>query len=221
MIKSSKYINIELTSNTMKDCLESSDLSNDLAEKLKEKNALLIPEIGIGPAEDKIYYPSNTSEFYYYIKKNKSENLQIDLCIDESDYQELAQHDDTMSLPLIIMTSLVAPIVVSLISEYLRTPVPAGIRLPTITFSFKPRRSSRFPLTAASVSTRVVSWKAAAEIKLSVLIAALVMPKRSGLKTAGFPPSCITLLFSSLTRHFSTISPSMKLVLPGLSTSTF
>lgn len=33
----------------------------------------------------------------------------------------------------------------------------AGTRRPTITFSFRPRRSSTLPDTAASVSTRVVS----------------------------------------------------------------
>ena len=44
-------------------------------------------------------------------------------------------------------------------------PVPAGISLPTITFSFSPTRSSFLPAVAASVKTLVVSWKEAAEIK--------------------------------------------------------
>ena len=55
-------------------------------------------------------------------------------------------------------------------------PVPAGINLPIITFSFKPRSLSVLPEHAASVSTLVVSWKEAAEIKLSVLRAAFVIP---------------------------------------------
>jgi len=37
-----------------------------------------------------------------------------------------------------------------------------------MTFSFKPRSSSRLPMIAASVSTRVVSWKEAAASQLSV-----------------------------------------------------
>ena len=41
------------------------------------------------------------------------------------------------------------------------------------------------PLIEASVSTRVVSWNDAAEMKLSVVRAARVMPKRTGLATAG------------------------------------
>ena len=49
-----------------------------------------------------------------------------------------------------------------------------------ITFSLQPRRWSTEPLMAASVSTRVVSWKDAAERKLSVDSDALVMPRSSG-----------------------------------------
>jgi hypothetical protein len=69
-------------------------------------------------------------------------------------------------------------------------PVPAGIRWPMMMFSFRPLSSSRAPRTAASVSTRVVSWKEAAEMKDSVVRLALVMPSRSGSDRAGFFPSC-------------------------------
>ena len=41
---------------------------------------------------------------------------------------------------------------------------------------------------AASVSTRVVSWKEAAEMKLSVLSEALVMPSSTGVNSEGAPP---------------------------------
>jgi len=54
------------------------------------------------------------------------------------------------------------------ISVYELNPVPAGINLPIITFSFSPRNQSAFPSIAASVKTLVVSWKLAADIKLSV-----------------------------------------------------
>jgi len=55
-------------------------------------------------------------------------------------------------------------------------PVPAGISLPMMTFSFRPASGSTLPLMAASVRTRVVSWKDAADRKDSFARAALVMP---------------------------------------------
>ena len=56
------------------------------------------------------------------------------------------------------------------------------VRRPTMTFSFRPRSSSRLPMMAASVSTRVVSWKEAAEMKESVDSEALVIPSSTLLK---------------------------------------
>ena len=56
----------------------------------------------------------------------------------------------------------------------------AGISLPMITFSLSPLRRSILPSMAASVSTFVVSWKEAAERKLSVASDALVMPRMTG-----------------------------------------
>jgi hypothetical protein len=52
----------------------------------------------------------------------------------------------------------------------------------------------------ASVRTRVVSWNDAAEMKLSVESEALVMPRRSGVPSAGSPPRFITFSFSSMKR---------------------
>src|SRR5688500_5585760 len=63
--------------------------------------------------------------------------------------------------------------------------VPAGIRWPRMTFSFRPIRLSTAPARAASVSTLVVSWNDAALMKLSLWSEALVMPRSSVLARAG------------------------------------
>ena len=56
-------------------------------------------------------------------------------------------------------------------------------------FSLRPSRQSLLPSMAASVSTRVVSWKEAADSHESVASDALVMPISSGRPSAGLPPS--------------------------------
>ena len=61
-----------------------------------------------------------------------------------------------------------------------------------ITFSFSPTKSSDFPFIAASVKTLVVSWKDAADKKLSVARDALVIPNNTLLPVAGRFPSAIT-----------------------------
>jgi hypothetical protein len=61
--------------------------------------------------------------------------------------------------------------------------------LPMMTFSLSPIRWSLAPLMAASVSTRVVSWKDAAARKLEVFSDALVTPRSTVWAVAGSPPS--------------------------------
>src|ERR1700722_2361251 len=93
-------------------------------------------------------------------------------------------------------------------------PVPAGIRRPTITFSFRPSSMSTLPLTAASVRTRVVSWNDAAENTERVCNEALVMPSSTGRPSAGLPPSSSAFLLASSISRRSTCSPASNVVSP-------
>ncbi len=86
-------------------------------------------------------------------------------------------------------------------------PVPAGMSLPMMTFSFSPIRLSDLPSIAASVRTRVVSWNDAADSHDSVASDAFVIPMRIWRPLAGSPPSLTTRRFSSVKRMRSTSSP--------------
>ena len=72
----------------------------------------------------------------------------------------------------------------------------------------------------ASVSTRVVSWKDAAEMNESVESEALVMPRSSERPIAGRPPVISTRWFSSLNRKRSVCCSSRKVVSPTSSILT-
>ena len=74
-------------------------------------------------------------------------------------------------------------------------PVPAGIKRPTITFSFKPWSLSTLPFIAASVRTFVVSWNEAADINELVCRDALVIPNNTLSASAGFFPSFFKFSF--------------------------
>src|SRR5881398_1904926 len=100
-------------------------------------------------------------------------------------------------------------------------PVPAGMRCPMMMFSFKPKRSSRAPRIAASVSTRVVSWNDAAEMNDCVVRLALVIPRSSGSLVGGLPPFFTTRSFASEKVCLSTFSPSRNSVSPGSTIFTF
>ena len=96
----------------------------------------------------------------------------------------------------------------------------AGISLPMITFSLSPVSLSVLPMSAASVSTLVVSWKEAFAKKLSVFSDALVIPSSTGCAVAGSPPSASTLALISSYARLSTSSPGKSPLSPGESTLT-
>ncbi|SIM41559.1 Uncharacterised protein [Mycobacteroides abscessus subsp. abscessus] len=99
-------------------------------------------------------------------------------------------------------------------SLYRSRPVPAGISLPMITFSFRPTSGSDLPSIAAWVSTRVVSWKEAADSHESVAREALVMPISSGRPAAGRACSCTAFLLACWNWTVSTSSPGSRSVSP-------
>ena len=78
---------------------------------------------------------------------------------------------------------------IGITERYLLIPVPAGISFPIMTFSLRPMRLSILPFTEASVKVLEVSWKEAADRKLSVERDAFVIPKSILLTVAGTPPS--------------------------------
>ena len=71
---------------------------------------------------------------------------------------------------------------------YFFIPVPAGISLPNITFSFSPIKWSSLPFIAASVRTLVASWNEASDKNDYVVRDALVIPSNTLLATAGLNP---------------------------------
>ena len=105
-------------------------------------------------------------------------------------------------------------------ARFAGAPVPAGISLPMMTFSLSPIRWSLAPLMAASVSTRVVSWKDAAARKLEVLSEAFVTPSRTVWAVAGSPPSARTRSLASSNSSRSMSSVGRRSTSPGWSMRT-
>ena len=99
--------------------------------------------------------------------------------------------------------------------RYRAMPVPAGMSLPMMTFSFSPSSESLRAEIAASVSTRVVSWNDAADSHDSVASEALVMPISTGRAEAGSPPSPTTRRFSDSKRLRSASSPGSRSASPA------
>ncbi len=104
--------------------------------------------------------------------------------------------------------------------RYFASPVPAGMSFPMMTFSLRPSSGSLLPSMAACVSTRVVSWKEAADSHDSVASDAFVIPMSSGRPDAGRLPSATASRFMFWYFLKSTSSPGSSVVSPWSTTVT-
>lgn len=85
------------------------------------KNEILASDIIIYPHENfregyKILFPENTQQVYDYIK---SKGSKIEVCYPDVALPRIELHNNTINIPLIICTSLVAPFLVNLLSGYI------------------------------------------------------------------------------------------------------
>ncbi|MDJ0619573.1 MAG: hypothetical protein QNJ63_23000 [Calothrix sp. MO_192.B10] len=94
-------------------------ISDELRQQLLKSNVLLLPQENFREGTG-IIFPIGTDEIFSDLRENAPDDVCIDILIEDSDYKEIALFSD----PLIILggfivTSIVAPIFVNLLSDYL------------------------------------------------------------------------------------------------------
>jgi len=113
-----------LTKETSDETIESwskrSYIGRELQGKLETSDALIIPNEGYGENPDVYYFPEGTEHLVSFLQNNNEGDQYIDICIEEDDYKELAQHADLLIIAGAIATTVFAPILVNLISEYIK-----------------------------------------------------------------------------------------------------
>ena len=95
-------------------------ISRELKNELKQADVLIVPIENFRGIDNPVF-PEGTEQLYTYLMKQFSSNdeYNIDICIDDEDYMELALHDDLINLGYFVLTIGVAPIFVNLISDYI------------------------------------------------------------------------------------------------------
>lgn len=87
-------------------------------QDLKKANLLLLPNEEVKNITCPVF-PEQTMEFHKFMKHFESNALIGDICISDEDYVELELHSDLITLPCMIVTMVILPVCVNLISDYL------------------------------------------------------------------------------------------------------
>lgn len=87
-------------------------------EQIKEANVLLIPDNN-RYGEKSVHFPETTRELYHYFREKKTNGLITDIAISDSEFQMLELHADFIVIATMIVTDLVFPVVLGLITNFI------------------------------------------------------------------------------------------------------
>jgi hypothetical protein len=93
-------------------------INAELRERLERSNVLVVPEESYA-GKDIVFFPEGTEQLVAFIKGRTPPSLSIEVCIEDSDYKELSRYADLVIIASFVATSLMAPLVVNLVTEYL------------------------------------------------------------------------------------------------------
>ncbi len=85
---------------------------------IKKANILLIPTENSNRYEHPIF-PELTLEFLDYVKENTPDDIITDIAISDDDFNRLELHSTAVTVATVIVTSVILPIAIEVISAYL------------------------------------------------------------------------------------------------------
>jgi hypothetical protein len=94
-------------------------VDDKLRAQLQSADILIVPNEGFAEYKGPLF-PVGTEGVYTYMKKNAPAGVNVDICVDDDKYKELALHFDWLIIPLFVVTALAAPTAVNLVSAYLK-----------------------------------------------------------------------------------------------------
>ena len=96
----------------------------EFKKKLLMANVLIIPDEK--DSKNNNVFPADTTELYRYLQQKASSPVKLDIATKDEDYVEVAEHSDLINLPTIIVTVVIIPIIINLISNYIYGKLKSG-----------------------------------------------------------------------------------------------
>lgn len=93
-------------------------LSGELRQQLRKADVLIVPIEGFREISNPVF-PVGTESLYDFLSKNIPQNINIDICIDDSNYAELALHSDLHRIGSFVVKRLVLPFLITLLVNYI------------------------------------------------------------------------------------------------------
>jgi hypothetical protein len=113
-------LRIEPTRESIQTWAERPYLTHTLRNRLRNAEVIIVPNEGYAEDADLLYFPVRTEELFHFLRERGHDAFSVEICIEDSDYKELALHADLLTIATVVVQLVVAPVVVQLILDYLR-----------------------------------------------------------------------------------------------------
>ncbi|MCI8507702.1 MAG: hypothetical protein HFJ06_03915 [Lachnospiraceae bacterium] len=91
----------------------------ELLDEIKVANVLLIPNHINRNGKEEYIFPETTLEFFEFVKDNIVDGMKPDIAVDDEGFKKLELHSATITVATFVVTSVLFPIMVNLVSSYL------------------------------------------------------------------------------------------------------
>jgi hypothetical protein len=94
-------------------------ISAETRAKILAADLLIVPIVGFREYNEPVF-PVCTEELFHFIRSKLPSGTDVEICIEDKDYKELALHGSMLRIGSFVAKSIVVPILVNLISEYIK-----------------------------------------------------------------------------------------------------
>lgn len=112
-------LNITEVQENFETWISQSFIPENLKVDLRKAQILLTPTIGFRE-QPLPTFPVGTEVTLAFLKKNLPNNISVDICIDDKDYAELGLYSNWKMIGAFVVSSLVAPIFVDVLSDLIK-----------------------------------------------------------------------------------------------------
>ena len=106
-------------SNTSRHDWISRSYASNLPRDASQADILLVPQEGFRQNTGPVF-PVGTEEFFHFLKDHLPSDVNCEICINDEAYREIALHFDVISIASLVVSLVAAPLVVNLITEYVK-----------------------------------------------------------------------------------------------------
>lgn len=94
-------------------------IPQDLKGSLQKVNILFVPHENFRDQKIPVF-AHKTEEVFHFFQEHAPAEVNVDICIADDDYKEIALHSDLIIIGSVIVSAVVLPVFVNLLSEYLK-----------------------------------------------------------------------------------------------------